>query len=157
MSARVRLLGWVAILAASLALVVVAGVDQGGAETDAERVQRLSQSYACPQCKGQSVAESNAAVAVTIRQFIADSVTAGATDAEIRDQLLASYQARILLNPPADGFAALIWVLPVVLVVVGAVGVGAVITARRDHDREVSEEDRELVDRARSRVGGGSP
>lgn len=153
MSARVRLLGWVAILAATLALVVVAAVDQGGAETDAERVQRLSESYACPQCRGQSVAESNAAVAVTIRQFISDSVTAGATDAEIRDQLLASYQARILLNPPADGFAALVWVLPVMLVVVGAVGVGAVITARREADREVSDEDRELVDRARDRVG----
>jgi cytochrome c-type biogenesis protein CcmH len=156
MSGRVRLLGWVAILAATLALVVVAAVDQGGAETDVERIQRLSESYACPQCRGQSVAESNAAVAVTIRQFISDSVTAGATDEEIRDRLLASYQARILLNPPADGFAALVWVLPVMLVVVGAVGVGAVITARRGAEREVSEEDRELVDRARTRVESGS-
>lgn len=141
MSARVRLLGWVAIVAASLALLVVAAVDQGGTESDAERIQRLAQSYACPQCRGQSVAESNAAVAVTIRQFITDSVTAGQTDREIRDQLLVSFDARVLLNPPADGFAALIWVLPVVLVVVGTVGVGAAVTARRPDDREVADGD----------------
>ncbi|MEM9564375.1 MAG: cytochrome c-type biogenesis protein CcmH [Actinomycetota bacterium] len=154
MPARVRLLAWVAVVAAALSLSVVAAVDDGGAETDAERIERLSDSFACPECRGQSVAESNAAVAATIRQFIADSVTAGATDTEIRDQLVASYEARVLLNPPADGFASLIWVLPVVLVVLGAVGVGAAITGNRGRDREVSDEDLELLARARSRSGG---
>ncbi len=154
MPARVRVLGWVAVIAASLSLSVVAAFDDGGAETDAERIERLSDSFACPECRGQSVAESNAAVAATIRQFIADSVTDGATDTEIRDQLVASYEARVLLNPPADGFASLIWVLPVVLVVLGAVGVGAAITGNRGRDRQVSDEDIELLARARSRSGG---
>ncbi len=153
-SRRVRLLAWVAIVAASLSLLVVAAVDDGGVETDAERIQRLSESYACPECRGQSVAESNAAVAATIRQFISDQVTAGATDREIRDQLVASYQARVLLNPPADGFASLVWVLPVVLVVVGAVGVGVAITGNRGAGRTASDEDRVLVDRARNRTAG---
>ncbi len=156
MSARVRLLAWVAILATSLSLLVVAAVDDGGLETDAERIQRLSDSYACPTCRGQSVAESNAAVAATIRQFIADSVATGVTDREIRDQLVASYEARVLLNPPAEGFATLVWVLPVVLVVVGAVGVGVAVTGQRSPDRSASDEDRDLVARARDRVGGGS-
>jgi cytochrome c-type biogenesis protein CcmH/NrfF len=156
MPARFRLLGWIAIGVASLALLVVAAVDGGGVETDAERVQRLSESYACPQCRGQSVSESNAAVAITIRQFIADSVTEGRTDQEIRDQLLASYQARVLLNPPAEGFAALVWVLPVVLVVLGAVGVGAAMTGVGRTERAVSDEDRDLVERARRRSGSGA-
>ncbi len=150
---RVRLLAWVAILATSLSLLAVAAVDDGGLETDAERIQRLADSYACPECRGQSVAESNAAVAATIRQFISDQVTAGATDREIRDQLVASYQARVLLNPPAEGFASLVWILPVVLVVVGAVGVGAAITGNRGRGRRASDEDRELVERARARTG----
>ena len=152
MSARFRLLSWVAVLAAALALLVVSGVDDRGAETDAERVQRLSESFACPVCQGESVAESNAAVAVNIRQFISDEVTAGATDEEIRDRLVQSYQARVLLNPPAEGFASLVWVLPVVLVVVGAVGVGASVTRNRGSDRPASEEDRALVERARRRT-----
>ena len=153
-SSRVRAVGWVAILAATLSLLIVSVVDDGGVETDAERIQRLSESYACPECRGQSVAESNAAVAATIRQFISDQVTAGATDREIRDQLVASYQARVLLNPPADGFASLVWVLPVILVVVGAVGVGLAITGNRGRDRTASADDRELVERARRRAAG---
>lgn len=154
MSTRMRLLAWVAILATSLSLLVVAGVDDGGLETDADRIQRLADSYACPECRGQSVAESNAAVAATIRQFISDSVTEGATDVEIRDQLVAAYEARVLLNPPAEGFASLVWILPVVLVVIGAVGVGAAITGNRGSGRTASDEDRELVERAKSRTGG---
>lgn len=154
MTPHVRLLAWVAVLAASLSLLIVAAVDDGGLETDAERIQRLADSYACPECRGQSVAESNAAVAVTIRQFISDSVTEGASDREIRDQLVVSYQARVLLNPPAEGFASLVWILPVVLVVVGAVGVGAAITGNRGQGRTVSDEDRELVERARNRTAG---
>lgn len=156
MAPRLRLLAWVAVLATSLSLLVVAAVDDGGLETDADRIQRLSDSYACPECRGQSVAESNAAVAATIRQFISDSVTAGATDREIRDQLVASYQARVLLNPPAEGFASLVWILPVVLVVIGAVGVGAAITGNRGSGRRASDEDRELVERAKHRTGAGS-
>lgn len=156
MAPRMRLLAWVAVLATSLSLLVVAAVDDGGLETDADRIQRLADSYACPECRGQSVAESNAAVAATIRGFISDSVTAGATDREIRDQLVASYQARVLLNPPAEGFASLVWILPVVLVVIGAVGVGAAITGNRGSGRRASDEDRELVERAKQRAGTDS-
>ncbi len=152
-SSRIRRLGWIGLLVAALSLVVVAGVDDGGLETDAERVQRLSESYACPQCRGQSVAESNAAVAATIRQFISDQVTAGATDTEIRDDLLRAYDARILLNPPAEGITALVWVLPVVLVIVGAMGVAAAVTRNRGTTREPSDEDRRLVASAREGRG----
>lgn len=148
---QARLMGWVGIAVAVVALLLVAGLDTGGAETDAERVQRLSDSYACPQCQGQSVSESNAAVAATIRQFISDEVTAGSTDREIRDQLIGAYQARVLLNPPAEGITTLIWVLPVMLVVIGAMGVAGAITRNRGANREPSSEDRELLERARSR------
>lgn len=159
MTGQTRMLAWIAVVVASLGLLVVAAVDQGGLETDGERIQRLSASYACPECRGQSVSDSNAAVAATIRQFIADSVTEGRSDREIRDQLVASYQARVLLNPPADGFAALVWILPVVLVAVGAVGLAAAMTRNRGRTRAASDEDRALVEEARQRqaVPTGAP
>lgn len=98
------------------------------------------------------MSESNAAVAATIRQFISDEVTAGSTDREIRDQLLSAYEARVLLNPPAEGITTLVWVLPVMLVVIGAVGVAAAITRNRGPGREPSAEDRALVAEARTRT-----
>jgi cytochrome c-type biogenesis protein CcmH len=147
------MLAWVAILAATVGLLSVAAFDDGGAETDTERIQRLSDSFACPECRGQSVSESNAAAAIAIRQFISDQVTAGATDDEIRDRLVASWQADVLLNPPAEGFAALVWILPVMLVIIGAVGVGAAVTRNRGADRQASDDDRSLVAQARARNG----
>ena len=148
-----RPIGWIGILVAVVALLVVATVDGGGTETDAERIQRLTESFACPECSGESVAESNAAVSATIRQFIAEEVTAGSTDTEIRDRLVGSYGAAVLLNPPADGFAALIWILPVLVVVFAAMGAGLAFSrAGPSSDRPPTDEDRELVEQARRAV-----
>lgn len=147
---RTRVVAWAGIVAAVIALLVVAGVDDGGVETDAEQVQRLSASFACPTCQGQSVADSNAAVAANIRQLISQRVADGATDREIRDELVAAYNAEILLNPPAEGIATLVWILPVVLVVLGAAGVAAAVTRNGAGLRDPSTEDRDLLAKALS-------
>ena len=152
MSGRARLPAWIGLAVATIGLLAVAAVDTGGVETDAEKVQRLSQSYACPVCSGESVAESNAAVAATIRQFISDEVTAGTPEGQIRDELIQAYGAEVLLNPPAEGIATLVWVLPVVVAVLGSVVLAAALTRRRGGGREATAEDRELVARARQRV-----
>lgn len=147
-----RLVGWVAIIVAGLALLAVASLDGGGAETDSERIQRLSDSFACPQCRGESVSESNAAVAANIRQFIANEVADGSTDEDIRNDLLRTWGARVLLTPPAEGLAALLWILPVVLVVGGAAGLAMMIDRSRDagDSAGLSSADREMVRQARS-------
>ncbi len=148
-----RPIAWIGIVVAAIALLAVATLDTGGVETDAERIQRLHESFACPQCSGESVAESNAAVSATIRQRIAEEVTAGSSDLEIRDQLVQAYGAAVLLNPPADGFAALIWILPVVVAVFGAMGAGLAFSrAGPRARREPTPEDRGLVDEARRLV-----
>ena len=145
-----RPIAWIGIAAAVVALLLVAVIDQGGVETDSERIQRLSESFACPECSGESVAESNAAVSATIRQFIGQEVTAGSTDLEIRDSLVRNYGAAVLLNPPADGFAALIWILPVVVLVFGAMGTGVAFSrAGPKADRTATDEDLALVEQAR--------
>ncbi|MEL7155207.1 MAG: cytochrome c-type biogenesis protein CcmH [Actinomycetota bacterium] len=152
MAKRTRALVWVALAAAFVSLLAVASVGGGGVETDAERIQRLNESFACPECRGESVADSNAAVAANIRQFIAEEVGAGATDLEIRNDLLRAYEAQVLLNPPADGLAALLWVLPVVIAVAGATAVAALATRRPD-EVALTDADRELVAAARSASG----
>lgn len=148
-TSRRRLIGWIAIIAAVVSLLAVSVLDQGGIENDAERMQRLSESYACPVCQGQSVAESNAEVARTIRQQIRTEVQQDATDDEIRDTLISQYGGEVLLNPPAEGIGSLVWVLPVLVVVLGAAGVGAAVTGTSVLGREASDEDRRLVANAR--------
>ncbi len=142
---RTALLFWVAIAAAVISLLTVASIDSGGVETDNERIARLANSFACPICNGESVSESNAAVSVTIRKFISDEVATGSTDTEIRDSLVSSYGVEVLLNPPAEGLSTLLWVLPVMLVVLGTVGVAAAVSRGRQATRDPSSRDRELV------------
>lgn len=145
-----RLVLWVALFAAIVGLLAVATFDDGGLETDAERVQRLSDSFACPECQGESVSESNAAVAANIRDRIRVLVGEGASDQEIRDELLQGYGTRILLNPPAEGLASLLWILPVVLLVGGAAGIAHLLSRSRAPGRLASDDDHELVAQARS-------
>lgn len=139
---------WVAILLAVVVLLGIAGLDSGGSQTDAERVQSLSETFACPECDGQSVAESNAAVAATIRDLIRLRVSTGASDQQIRDELLRSYGTDVLLTPPSDGFSALIWVLPAVVATLGAAGLFEVVR-RSGSRRKATAADAELVERAR--------
>jgi len=148
-SSKARRLGWVAIVISVVGMSLVAYFDTGGLETQGERIQRLSESFACPQCDGESVSESNAAVAATIRAFIADEVNSGQSDTEIRDDLVQAYTVRVLLNPPASGLSSLLWVLPVVAAAAGAVGFTALFDNRRTN-QEVTDADRKLVASART-------
>lgn len=143
---------WFGLLASMAMLLAVAAFDEGGIETDAERVQRLSQSYACPECAGQSVAESNAGVASTIRQFIRNEVAAGSSDTEIRDQLVVAYGSEVLLTPPSEGISSLIWILPVVVLVGGSAAVGWTLRRSRGGSRDATDADRLLVAEARTKA-----
>ncbi len=131
------------------ALLVVATFASGGPPTDEERIQSLAEQYACPTCKGQSVAESNAAVAVTIREFIRGEVVAGASDTEIRDDLVRAYGGEVLLTPPSEGIGVLVWMLPVVVLAGGGLIVGSAVFASRRPAAIVTADDQRLVDELR--------
>lgn len=107
------------VIGLSLVLVFVASQPATTAETDPERVQRLTESFACPECDGQSVAESNASVAANISRFIESEVAAGSTDQEIEDSLLASWGPSVLLAPSFDGVAVWVWTIPIAAAIVG--------------------------------------
>jgi cytochrome c-type biogenesis protein CcmH len=146
-----RVLPWLALVVV-LIIALVAGAGNGGPVDAGERTERLQRQIACPECDGQSVAESNAAVADTIRRYIADQVEQGATDEEIRDRLVASYGRRVLLSPERGGLVGLVWILPVVGLLVGIGGLAwAFRSWRSEGIVEPSDLDRRLVDEARGR------
>lgn len=105
-------------------------VAPGPPRTNADRVRALAENFACPVCAGQSVAESDVPVAREIRRQIGIWVDEGRSDAYIRDELVAAYDADIDYNPSGAGLTGLVWVLPVVAGV-GAAGALAVMFQRR--------------------------
>jgi cytochrome c-type biogenesis protein CcmH len=127
-SARSRgawlVLGLVAVVA-----LAVGASRTGGASTPEERIDAIARTVKCPVCPGESVYESRNSVALNVKAEIARQVRAGQTDDQIRAGLAARYGQHVLLVPKASGVDALVWVLPVVVLVVSAAGL--VVAFRR--------------------------
>jgi cytochrome c-type biogenesis protein CcmH len=89
-------------------VVTLAIATFGAAEpTPAERARDLSAQFACPQCDGQSVRDSDVGVSVEIRAEIRRGVEAGRSDEQILGALADAYGEDLLLNPPSTGTSSL--------------------------------------------------
>ena len=108
-------------LAAALAVGIV---DADDPPTAAERATALARTIRCPQCQGETAAESNVAIAAAIRADVRERVDQGQSDAEIRQVYADLYGDSVLLTPPGEGFGSVLWVIPIVAVVVGAAALG---------------------------------
>lgn len=143
---------WLILVALLGAGLVVSVVGDRGPGTTAERARALSETIECPTCDGQSVADSSSAVARNIRTEVARRIEAGESDEEIRDYIGGLYGEERLLTPSRSGVAGLVWFLPVALFVLAIGGLAAAFRRwRTPPDTTVSDEDRELVERARNR------
>jgi cytochrome c-type biogenesis protein CcmH len=148
----VRKWAWVALAVAAL-VVLIAGATRDPTEgTSNDRMYAIAAQMKCMQCVGESVANSQAPLAIQMRAEILRQMRAGQSDDEIYNYFADRYGQEVLLNPSGSGFASLVWIVPVVVVAVGLMGVGLAVTRRRRGDGAVavSEEDRELVARART-------
>ena len=105
-------------------LVTFGSLDGGADLSDAERAAAIARSLRCPQCAGESVAESNVSVAREMRADIARRVDAGQTDAEIRAAYAVLYGDAVLLTPPARGLGSLVWIVPAAVGLTAAAGLG---------------------------------
>jgi cytochrome c-type biogenesis protein CcmH len=125
-SARVfsRGLGWYAGL-----LVLITGLLPGSPQmvaADVEaQVREIAQQLRCPVCQGLSVGDSPSELAHEMREVVRDQLRQGKTRAEVLDYFVQRYGEWILLAPPKRGFNLVVWVLPFLLLPVGAVAVYA--------------------------------
>ncbi|MCY3560882.1 MAG: cytochrome c-type biogenesis protein CcmH [bacterium] len=121
---RSRRLGWGLALVALAVLLTYGSLDDRSAPSDAERAAAIARSLRCPQCAGESVAESNVSVAREIRADIARRVDAGQSDEQISAAYAALYGDAILLTPPARGVGSLVWFVPAIVGLTAAAGLG---------------------------------
>ena len=150
---RKVILSWL-LVGVSLATMLAFGVVDGRDDrTNAERAHDIGATIACPQCVGQSVVESDVAIAREIRAEIGRLVVAGHSDDDIRARFAEQYGDWVILTPSTSGVSGLVWVIPVVGLVVG-VGLLAVTLSRwrraSTAGEEVSDQDRTLVETARA-------
>ncbi len=89
------------------------------------RARGLSQQLRCLVCQNQSIDDSDAPLARDLRVLVRERLTAGDTDAQAMDFIVARYGTFVLLKPPVQTNTLLLWLLPLLLLA------GAVIGFRR--------------------------
>ena len=146
---------------AALAAVVVAALVVGGAgrsqgsRSPAARARAIASDLRCPVCQGLSVADSPSETAKAISDDVRRRVDAGESDSAIRAYYVGRYGQWILLRPETSGMGALVWLLPVTALLLGAGGLALAFRRwRREPARAVSDEDRALVEAA---LAGADP
>lgn len=120
-----------AVFATSVAAAHGGEVSSAAGDAAAERrIARLATQLRCLVCQNQSLAESDAEVALDMRREMLRLARAGQSDEAIVDFLVQRYGNFILYRPPFNRTTALLWIGPLVLILV-AVGALLVVVRRR--------------------------
>lgn len=84
-----------------------------------KRLQALSAELRCLVCQNQTIADSNAELAVDLRREIRGMIAAGQSDQQIVDFMVARYGDFVLYRPPLKAVTLLLWGGPLVLMLAG--------------------------------------
>ena len=100
------------------------------------RAQHLYVNLMCPICDGQTIQQSHAPIAADMRSIIRERLLANETDQEIVNLMVESYGEEILASPPKRGFALTVWIIPPLVLLLGAGVVFLVIRGLRRGARD---------------------
>jgi cytochrome c-type biogenesis protein CcmH len=107
-----------------------------------KRVAALADELRCLVCQNQTLAESNAPLAVDLRDQIREQLAKGASEGEVRDFMVARYGDFVLYKPPFKASTAALWLGPFVLLALGLWVLRRVATRRRVAAPPLSEAER---------------
>jgi cytochrome c-type biogenesis protein CcmH len=95
------------------------------------RARELSQLIRCLVCQNESIDTSNAELAHELRLLVRERLTAGDSDQEVLDFLVARYGDFVLLRPRMTPANYLLWFGPAALLLTGLGGVAVYFRRRR--------------------------
>jgi cytochrome c-type biogenesis protein CcmH len=107
-----------------------------------KRVAGLAHELRCLVCQNQSLAESNAPLAVDLRNQIREQLAKGASEGDVREFMVARYGDFVLYNPPLKATTLALWIGPFVLLVAGAFLLWRRLARRRAPEPPLSEAQR---------------
>ncbi|WP_417553565.1 cytochrome c-type biogenesis protein [Marinomonas fungiae] len=104
---------------------------------DQERYRVLTEELRCPKCQNQNLEDSNAGIAVDLRNQIYAMVNDGKSNQEIIDYMVARYGEFVLYRPVHDSSTAVLWYGPFVLLLVGGlIFILVVFKNKRQSDKD---------------------
>ena len=103
-----------------------------------QRARALSQGLRCLVCRNESIDDSDADLAHDLRVLLRDRLTAGDTDAQAMDYIVARYGEFVLLNPTTKGVNLILWGAGPAALLAGA-WLAFSVTRRRAQAADVAE------------------
>lgn len=133
-TSRLKLAGF-----AILALLTTAATPSGAVMPDEmladaaleARARTLSTELRCVVCQNQSIDDSNAPLAHDLRVLLRERLSAGDSDRQAIDYLVARYGNFVLLKPPMQLNTLLLWIGPLLIFIAAAIGFGRHIGGSR--------------------------
>ncbi|USD33316.1 MULTISPECIES: cytochrome c-type biogenesis protein [Vibrio] len=84
-----------------------------------QQFKELGSTLRCPKCQNNTIADSNAELAVDLRQKVYEMTKEGKSKQEIIDYMIARYGNFVTYNPPFTIATAILWLGPLFVVVFG--------------------------------------
>ncbi|MFV2092231.1 MAG: cytochrome c-type biogenesis protein [Hyphomicrobiales bacterium] len=103
------------------------------------RARDISTGLRCLVCQNQSIDESNAELARDLRLLVRERLTAGDTDQQVLDYIVARYGVYVLLKPPLTVFTLVLWFAPAGFLLAG-LGAVVMLYRRRSHGSDEAPE-----------------
>ena len=84
-----------------------------------QQFKELSSTLRCPKCQNNTIADSNAELAVDIRQKVYEMTKQGKSKQDIVDYMVARYGNFVTYKPPFTLATAILWLGPIFVVMFG--------------------------------------
>jgi cytochrome c-type biogenesis protein CcmH len=107
-----------------------------------KRVRDLSSELRCLVCQNQTLADSNAPLAIDLRNQVREQLKSGKSERDVIDFLVARYGDFVLYRPPLQANTVLLWLGPFLLLVAGFALLAWRLRRRRVLEPGLSEADR---------------
>jgi cytochrome c-type biogenesis protein CcmH len=95
-----------------------------------ERYHDLVNQLRCLVCQNQTIAESNAELAVDLRNRVREMIEQGQSDDTIIDFMASRYGDFVLYNPPLKASTMLLWFAPFIVIGIGTLTLVLLIVRR---------------------------
>ena len=86
-----------------------------------QRVHDVASQLKCPVCQGESVADSPSTISQQMRGVIRQQLQQGQSEQQIIQYFVSRYGSNILWSPPKQGFTMLAWIIPIAILLGGAI------------------------------------
>lgn len=103
----------------SMAAYAVIEIHEFDSPEQEQQFHELNQTLRCPKCQNNTIGDSNAELALDLRQKVYEMTKEGKSKQEIVDYMVARYGNFVTYEPPFTAGTAILWLGPLLVIVIG--------------------------------------